>query len=126
MADAPVVKIANSGQTWIDFHLTLVGRNGGIGAEYPGMRMYNYVGPGTETFVDDNLEGLGYNEVLHIDDLSIPDGNVLSFSVDIYGGTFPEGLTEFDIVGEPSIPEPATLALLAVGGGAALLRRRRR
>jgi hypothetical protein len=132
----------NSGVAWTDFHVSLVG-HGDFGP-YDFMRFADlgsdgivYTGPGVATFSDDNLDSFGYDDALTIDGLNVADGGVLNFTVDIFGGVAPEGLTSFSIVAAPSVdngggpgpgvPEPGTLALLGFGfAGLAVMRRRRR
>jgi len=130
LEDEPFTITNDTGVTWIDFHVTLVG-DGEFGS-YDFMRFDDlggdgdiYTGPGTESFSDENGDAYGYNEVMDLDGLSIPDGDTLEFTVDIFGGAFPEGLVEAHVYGLPTVPEPCTIAVLGIGG-LALLRRRRR
>ena len=130
LPDEPFIITNDTGITWIDFHVRLFGY--GQFGEYPFMRFIElgadgniYTGPGIASFVDDNLDGLGYDEVMNLDGLSIADGATLEFTVDIIGGVAPEGLVEFEIYGLPSIPEPCTVGLFGLGT-LALIRRRRR
>lgn len=124
----------NTGTTWVDFHMTLVGRNE-FGLDYPFMRFIDlgtpgiYSGPGNAVFSDVNGDALGYNEVMTLSALSISDGSALMFTVDIFGGVAPEGLAEFDIVGMPSlqpsmVPEPSTVLFVGCGFVALWVRRR--
>jgi len=135
----------NTGVTWTDFHMSLVGFSN-FGS-YKFMQFGDvgpsgiYTGPGTATFTDLNGDTLNLNDGMTIDGLSIANGSVLSFTVDIFGGV-PEGLTSFEIWAEPSVastgsgsgsgtgtgqvPEPASLALFAFGlAGLGFVRRRR-
>lgn len=121
----------NSGVTWFDFHVTLEGQ--GDFGPYDFMQFTDlgangviYTGPGAVSFTDDNLDALGLNEAMHIDGLNIPHGAVLSFTADIFGGAAPEGMTSFQIHGQPSIPEPSTIAILGMGTLALLGGHRRR
>ncbi len=120
LQDEPFEITNSTGVTWIDFHVTLEGF--GEFSDYPFMRFTDlgsdgviYTGPGTASFSDDNADGLGYDEVMHVDGLNVPDGSVLSFTVDILGGVIPEGLVEFSIYGLPSVPEPCTILVLGIG-----------
>ena len=53
----------NTGATWDAFEVTLDGRNGGIGLDYPFMRFVDlgapgiYDGPGSASFADDSAPG---------------------------------------------------------------------
>ena len=130
LQDEPFAITNNTGQTWIDFHVTLEGM-GDFGG-YAFMRFADlgsdgiiYTGPGTATFADDNGDSMGYDEVMNLDGLNVPDGSTLEFTADILGGAFPEGMTSFDIRGMPTVPEPATLGLLAAGLGALVAKRRK-
>ena len=132
LQDEPFEITNNTGVTWIDFHVRLEGFSDFGG--YPFMRFTDlgsdgviYTGPGTASFSDDNADAMGYDEVMNVDGLDVPDGSVLSFTADIFGGVAPEGLFEFAIYGLPSVPEPCTILVLGVGslvlGGCARRRR---
>jgi hypothetical protein len=112
----------NTGEVWNDFHLRAEGDSFPIGTgPYPFMRLSDYTGPGTASFADNDSDPLNYLETLNIDDLVINDGDTLSFSVNIFGGAFPEGMAAYRVYGLPSVdgngevPVPATLALLGLG-----------
>ena len=129
----------NTGLTWTDFHMTLVGY-GDFGS-YDFMRFDDlgldgtiYTGPGTASFYDANSDALGLNDGMNIDGLNILDGQTLSFQVDIFGGAFPEGVTSFAIYANPTVdsgpnpnvPEPSIAALLAIGlAGIGFVRRKK-
>lgn len=111
----------DTGQTWTDFHLELnVFRDP---ADPPGAG-------GPTFFIDTasgNFDGNAYegpgsyslsnnNQVIDILGLSIPDGAVYSFTVDVAQG---ETTNRYDILGRPTVtaqvPEPGTLGLLVFG-----------
>ncbi len=134
LEDEPFHITNNTPFPWDGFRLSLEGRRELGEYEYMqfadiGQNEVIYNGPGTAGFLNENGDELGYNEVMVVEGLNIPDGGEFSFTVDILGGV-PQGLVGFDIVGQPAaIPEPSTIAMLAgVGlmGLLALARRRRR
>lgn len=116
-----------TGSTWDAFQLRLEG-DGAVGTSYDHMRFADigsdgviYSGPGTASFYDVN--GSGSNEVMQVADLAVTDGSIFSFTVDIFGGVFPEGLYAFRVFAQPfsegptPAPVPAPSALFLVGAG---------
>lgn len=116
--------------TWSDFHVALDGLSD-LGSDYDFMRFTDlgsdgtiYYGSGTASFSDVNGDSLGYDEVMTIDGITIADGATFSFSADIVGGVFPEGLGTYMINAQPSVdgdnpppavPEPSTMLLFCAG-----------
>lgn len=121
--------INSTGYTWTDFHVALDGSY--LDSGYDFMRFIDlgsdgtiYYGSGTASFSDVNSDSEGYNEVMTIDGITIAHGATFSFSADIVGGIFPEGLGTYMIYAQPSIqgnnpppavPEPSTMMLLGLG-----------
>lgn len=126
--NAPFDLANNTGVTWGAFEMTLVGF--GEFGDYDFMRFADigsdgiiYAGPGDESFSD--VTGNIYDDRLRIDNLSVMHGDMLSFTVDYFGGASPEGLTSYEIYGQPfaaedqppitPVPEPGIMFLLGSG-----------
>lgn len=111
----------NSGQTWTDFHLSLdvyPDPDGELGAGGPtffidtksgGFDGTAYDGPGSYSLSSSQ-------QVIDIINLSVPDGDTYTFTVDVAQG---ETTNHYDILGKPTVanevPEPGTLGLMALG-----------
>ena len=96
----------NTGITWTGYTLTLTGP----GATFGPTASSSHFGDIT----------VSSNEIVFSQPLSVPHGDTVSLEFDINVATV--GLFEFTLTQNP-IPEPATLALLSLGG--IFLRRRR-
>jgi hypothetical protein len=132
----------DTGESWSGFRLRAEG-TAEFGT-YNFMRLDSYSGPAgsSATFSDLDGDSFNYTEVLDIENISVVDQAVLSFSVFLRGGFAPEGMTRYSIygtptVGEPSVPdngdepdvdvpEPSTLSLLSLSFVGLLYARRRR
>jgi len=118
----------NSGQTWNDFHLSLdvyEDPDGFLGAGGPtffidtasaGFDGTAYDGPGSYSLSNNQT-------VIDILNLSIPDGDTYTFTVDVAQG---ETTNHYDILGKPTVanevPEPGTLGLMLLGVGGLVAR----
>lgn len=133
----------NTGQAWDGFSFRAAGSK--QFGSYDFMRLTNYIGSGSASFADLDGDSIGYNESLSISSINIAAGGLLSFSVNVFGGVAPEGMTSFSLFGTPTaidngnppdpgdnddpvvpVSEPGLISLLALGLAGLVFTRRRR